>query len=339
MIAIWRDGWKRVVAAPAIAAGVFAMTIALALPMAVVLRGEIATHLHGSLRASSVADGVDWDWWQEFTGQATGLGTTLTPSVIGFATTLDSISSVLDRKAIAGPIAMALAFYLAGWAFLSGGIIDRYARQRPTRTYGFFAASGVFFFRFVRLGVVSGIVYWWLFAYVHRWMFDSAFVSLTRNLSVERTAFLWRVAFYAIFGALLIGVNVLIDYTRIRIVVEDRRSALGAIGAAWRFVRQHWTRVLGLYVMNSIAFLVLAAIWAIVAPGAGGGGLSIAVTFAFTQLYVIARLLMKLQFIASQTALFQSHLAHASYTAAPEPVWPDSAVAESITNRDRSVRL
>jgi hypothetical protein len=261
MIAIWRDGWKRVVAAPAIAAGVFAMTIALALPMAVVLRGEIATHLHGSLRASSVADGVDWDWWQEFTGQATGLGTTLTPSVIGFATTLDSISSVLDRKAIAGPIAMALAFYLAGWAFLSGGIIDRYARQRPTRTYGFFAASGVFFFRFVRLGVVSGIVYWWLFAYVHRWMFDSAFVSLTRNLSVERTAFLWRVAFYAIFGALLIGVNVLIDYTRIRIVVEDRRSALGAIGAAWRFVRQHWTRVLGLYVMNSIAFLVLAAIW------------------------------------------------------------------------------
>jgi hypothetical protein len=54
---------------------------------------------------------------------------------------------------------------------------------------------------------------------------------------------------------------------------------------------------------------------------------------------VIARLLMKLQFIASQTALFQSHLAHASYTAAPEPVWPDSAVAESITNRGRSVRL
>ena len=337
MIAVWRDGWRRVLAAPAIAAGVFAMTIVLALPMAVALRGEIAAHLHDSLRASSVADGVDWDWWQEFSDQATGLGSTLTPSVIGFATTLDSVSSVLDRRAIAGPIAMAVAFYLAGWAFLSGGIIDRYARQRPTRDYGFFAASGVFFFRFVRLGIVAGIVYWWLFAYVHRWMFDSVFVSLTRNLAVERTAFLWRVAFYAIFGVLLIAVNLLIDYTKIRIVVEDRRSALGAIGAAWRFVRQHWMRVLGLYAMNSLAFLVLVAIWAIVAPGAGGGGMWIAVTFAIAQLYIIARLLMKLQFIASQTALFQSHLAHAKYAAAPEPVWPDSAVAESISGR--SVRL
>jgi hypothetical protein len=272
MIAIWRDGWRRVLAAPAIAAGVFAMTIALALPMAMVLRGEIATHLNGSLRASGVADGVDWDWWQEFTGQATGLGTTFTPSAIGFATTLDSISSVLDRKAIAARSRWrSRSTWRAGRSSPAASSIATRGsgRRAPTASS---RCPGVFFFRFVRLGVVSGIVYWWLFAYVHRWMFDSAFVSLTRNLSVERTAFLWRVAFYAIFGALLIAVNLLIDYTRIRIVVEDRRSALGAIGAAWRFVRQHWTRVLGLYAINSIAFLALAAIWALVAPGAGGEG-------------------------------------------------------------------
>jgi hypothetical protein len=53
--------------------------------------------------------------------------------------------------------------------------------------------------------------------------------------------------------------------------------------------------------------------------------------FAGTQLYLLARLLLKLQFVASQTALFQRSLAHAAYTAAPAPVWPESPAAEAIT--------
>ena len=135
MIEIWRDGWKRVLAAPAIAAGVFAMTFVLALPLAMAVRGSIRTHLGASLAANQAADGVNWDWWQEFTADATGLGTTFTPSVIGFAAVLDNVSSVLDGRAEIPPIAWALAIYLTGWAFVTGGIIDRYARQRATRTY------------------------------------------------------------------------------------------------------------------------------------------------------------------------------------------------------------
>jgi hypothetical protein len=52
--------------------------------------------------------------------------------------------------------------------------------------------------------------------------------------------------------------------------------------------------------------------------------------FAGTQIYVMARLALKLQFMASQTALFQSQLAHATYTAAPQPAWPESPAAETI---------
>jgi hypothetical protein len=33
----WRDGWQRVLDAPAVAAGVFAMTLLLALPLAILL--------------------------------------------------------------------------------------------------------------------------------------------------------------------------------------------------------------------------------------------------------------------------------------------------------------
>jgi hypothetical protein len=326
----WTSGWKRVLAAPAVAAGVFVMTALVALPLAIVMRGAIAAHLGDSLMATQAAEGVNWDWWQEFSAQASGLGTTFTPSVIGFAATLDSMSRLLDARAHVVPIASALAVYVVGWALLSAGIVDRYARQRPTRAHGFFAVAGGYLFRFIRLGTIAGLVYWCLFAYVHPWLFDHWYVDLTRNLGVERTAFLWRLAFYAVFGLLLVTVNLVIDYARIRIVVEDRRSVLGGLSAAWRFIWRHPVHVLTLYLLNSAVFASVVAMWRLVAPGAGSASWMWA-TFAFTQVYVAARLLMKLQFLASQTALFQAHLAHATYTAEPAPVWPDSAAAEAVS--------
>jgi hypothetical protein len=319
-----------VIAAPAIAAGVFAMTILLALPLAMVMRETLATHLGGSLAAESVATGANYDWWQEFTAQATGLGTTFSPSIIGFASVLDNVSGVLDARTRIVPIAAALGLYLAGWAFLSGGILDRYARRRPIRVYGFFGTSGAYFFRFLRLAAIGGLVYWWLFSYVHPWLFDDLFVNLTRGMSVERTALAVRLLFYTIFGFLLLATNLVVDYTKVRIVVEDRYSVLGALAAALRFVRHHPRKVIGLYAMNSLAFLVLLAVWALLAPGAGGAGPSMWLAFAISQLYIVARLLMKLQFIASQISLFQANLAHASYTAAPLPVWPESPAAEAL---------
>jgi hypothetical protein len=330
ILSAWQDGWTRVMTAPAVAAGVFMLTLALTIPLAAMLRDQIATHLGNSLMADRAADGVNWDWWQEFTAQASGLGTTFTPSVIGFAATLKNVSGLLDGERPIAPIAAVTALFLIGWAFLTGGIIDRYARQRATRAHGFFGACGVYFFRFLRLGAAVGIVYWWLFAYVHPWFFKDLFVLATRNLAVERTAFLWRVVFYVLFGALLLVMNVVTDYAKIRLVVDDRRSALGALGAAWRFIRHHPGHVTGLYALNSLVFVMALLVWALVAPGAGGAGISMWLGLIVSELYVIARLLMKLQFVASQTALFQSHLAHARYAAAPEPVWPDSAAAEAI---------
>ena len=329
------EGWKRVRSAPALLLGVYATTLVLALPLAMTMRGLLQTHLGASLAAEAVAKGVNYDWWQEFTSQATGIGTTFSPTIIGFAATLDNISSLLDGQREIAPIAGALGLYLLAWIFLAGGIIDRYARQRPIRASGFFAASGVHFFRLLRLGIVAGIVYWWLFAYVHRWLFLEWFVDRTRTMAVERDVFLWRVALYIVFGLLLVVVNIIFDYAKIRIVVEDRRSALSALSAALRFVWRRPGRVARLYALNGLAFLTVIAVWALVAPGAQGEGLTLWLGFLAAQLYVLARLALKLQFLASETALFQSCLAHAAYAAAPMPAWPDSASAELIRTSSR----
>jgi hypothetical protein len=335
-IDFWRDGWKRVLPAPALVAGVFALTFVLALPLAIMMRGALASHLGNSLAAEQAASSINYDWWQEFLAQATGLGTTFSPSIIGFASVLDNIGGVLDARARIAPLAAALALYLAGWAFLSGGILDRYARQRPIQAHGFFAASGVYGFRFVRLAIAAGLAYWWLFAYVHPWLFETQFDNLTRGMNVERTAFLVRLIFYVLFGTIVLAVNLVVDYAKVRIVVEDRRSALGAITAAMRFISHHPRPVLGLYGLNGLTFLALIAVWALIAPGVGGSGVTMWIAFVLSQLYIVARLLLKSQFIASQIALFQANLTHASYVSAPVPTWPDSPAAEAIGPSSRS---
>ena len=68
----------------------------------------------------------------------------------------------------------------------------------------------------------------------------------------------------------------------------------------------------------------------------GGSGVTMWLAFVLSQLYIVARLLLKLQFIASQIALFQANLAHASYVSAPVPTWPDSPAAEAIGPSPRS---
>jgi hypothetical protein len=324
------DGLRRVTAAPWVLAGMFVMTFVMAVPLALTLRGSIEAHLGSSLVAGAVADGVDYDWWQEFSSQASGLATTFTPTVLGFAAVLDNISSVLDGEGEIVPIAGALAAYLCVWTFLLGGIIDRYARQRATRTHGFFSAAGVYFFRFLRLGLIAGLLYWLLFRYVHPWLFDTWFDRATRDVDSERIAFAWRMLMYAIFAALLVAVNVAMSYAKVRLVVEDRRSAIGALVAALRFCWRHKRAVAGVYGLNVLLLLAVIALWALVAPGAGGAGLSMWARFIAGQLYILARLAVGMQFVASHAALFQISLAHASYASTPVPVWPESPAAETI---------
>jgi hypothetical protein len=48
------------------------------------------------------------------------------------------------------------------------------------------------------------------------------------------------------------------------------------------------------------------------------------------EMFVIGRLWTRLLFFASEIAYFQSELAHATYVAAPQPVWPESPAVEAL---------
>src|ERR1043166_1548235 len=96
---------------------------------------------------------------QELRDQATGLGVTLRPTVVGFGAVLDNLSAFLDDTTRPIVIVGGASAYIVLWLFFAGGIIDRYARDRATHAHGFFAACGVHFFRFLRLGAIEWLLH------------------------------------------------------------------------------------------------------------------------------------------------------------------------------------
>ena len=323
------EGWQRVLRAPALTLGVLAVLFLLALPLSIALRGMLSEHLGSSVVSERAAFGWDAGWAAEFAAQAQGIGRTFTHEILGFGSTLSIVSGLFDAEALPPAIAGAAAAFALVWTFLSGGILDRLARGRPTRTAGFFAACGVYFWRFLRLGLMSGAAYWALFAWLHPWLFGTLWDRWTRDMSSEMNALGLRIGLYVVFALLLAFVSIVADYAKVRTVVEDRRSMFGSVGASMRFLRRRPFRAFGLYLLSAVASLIVIRLWYAAAPPAW---YSIGLTFLMTQLYLLARVWAKLAWIAGEVVFFQGELAHATYTAAPLPAWPDSPAAEAIQN-------
>jgi hypothetical protein len=333
---LFLSGVSRVRRAPAILAAAWLVTIAVSLPATLRLATSIENDLGQSLEAETATDGVNWGWWQEFAYRHPAAARTFSPAIIGFAAVVGNVSEFVDSGPGALHASAGGAAFLLLWTFLLGGMLDRYARQRPTRAAGFFAASGVFFFRFIRLGLIALAVWALVFALVQPFLFERVYPALVRDVTVERTAFLWRVLCYAAFLVLLAVVTLLFDYARVRAVVEDRRSMIAALAASARFIRRYPSAVLGVFALNLLLYAAMLVFYAIAAPSAvGGSSAAVLLRLLVGQVYILGRLFAKLTMYASEVALFQDRLAHAAYTARPQAAWPDAPIVEAIGDGPR----
>jgi hypothetical protein len=80
-------------------------------------------------------------------------------------------------------------------------------------------------------------------------------------------------------------------------------------------------------VLNITAAIVVLRLWRQVAPGVGQ---PLWLSVLAGQAYILARIWARLAFMASEVVFFQGELAHASFAAGPEPIWPDSPAVEAI---------
>lgn len=294
--AIWTNGFRRARRTPALLLLLWTLTLAVAAVPAALMDDAIRAHLADSVEADTAADGVNWDWMQEFRSSGNQIGRTLRADVIGFAAVLDNASALADGAYRRIAVSAAAVFMLAVW-FSSPGVIDRLAAGTPIGAARFLERCGAAAGPMLRLGIVAAIAYATLLTSLRPWLFDTLFNALIRNTTVERNAFFIRFALYALFFLVVAFFNLLFDVARTRLVVERRRSALGAITASFHFIADHFNAVAGQYALNVAAFVSVVAIYAVVAPGAGRADWTMWVGFAVSQAYICGRILVRLSFL------------------------------------------
>ena len=298
------SGLGLVIRAPILVVSVVVCTMVAAIPFGIVLGARLQEALAHQPPIALGSGEIDADWWVEFRAQADGLAATFTPAVIGFAATLDNLSSILDGTA--RPLALAGPVILAGllWAWLWGGVLTRF-QSGPLGLRKFVSAAFSHWARFATVSAAVAVVQLVLFLTVHAVLFGPIYHALSSSVALERNAFLIRLALYLIFGSLLMLAAVIADYTRVAIVAARPPTLGQAVAAGAGFARRHYRSVAGLFVITGLLFAGLVTVYGVgeIYGGAQVGGWRGVV---IGQAYIVGRIAIRLTVAASELQLFKS---------------------------------
>ena len=183
---------------------------------------------------------------------------------------------------------------------------------------------------FLRLVALGAVLYWLAFLLLND-LGAQLIERVTRNLLPEWPLLALTWARVALLLAVLFAINLTLDYARVRIVTEDRSSALLALIGAAGFVRSQFNCAAGAYTLWGLAALALTLLYLFLASLIPQSSLAtMALWFAVAQTYLFFRLWMRLGFYASATALV-SRLASKGGTSATPQARPRSTDEEPVT--------
>ncbi len=312
-------GFWRVISSPGLIVWLWLVSVVVALPLAWVMSESIESSLGGSLVSDKLREGFDMEWFGEFESGAKGLETTFTPTVTGVGAFYNNLEAWFSGdlfEMYPGLVGLGVLYALL-WALFMGGVLERYAGSEGMFNLSrFFSTGGKFFFRFVRLAVLSGVLYYlvyrlggWLFVWVE---------ESTLDVTVEKTVLARLVLAAMVVGFLLTLVNMVFDYAKIAAFKEDRRSMLLAAFRGLGLVFSHPLKTMGLYYALIAVGVVLLVFYSAIAPGVHQSTtMGVLVAFLIGQGFLVARLIMRLWFYGGQMALYETITA---MPVEPEPV-------------------
>ena len=296
-------GLLRVLASPLLVAAAIVAMLLVTVPFALVVGAELQTALSNQPPINRDAGEIDPEWWFEFREHAAGLAATFTPVIIGFAAPLGNLSALLDGES--PPLVLLVPYLLAivVWSFLWGAALEGFAHG-PVR-FGFLTAGARTFKRFVVISLVAAVVLALLYLLLHPLLFGVLAQRLEASAAAERTAFMLRSVAYLIFGLALMILSLTADYARVAIVMESAGSPIEALREGARFVRSHFGSAVALYLLTGMLFVALLAVYGYV-DVYGGSRVTGWRGIAIAQAYIVARLVIRLTFGASEVRLYRA---------------------------------
>jgi hypothetical protein len=191
--------------------------------------------------------------------------------------------------------------------FVSGGILEAYRQDRRLSTGEFFAASGAFFWRYVRLLLLSLVPFAFLWSMYP--VVDKLSDYLGDRAAADQVGIFIQLAGTVLLVLLAFLVRLWFDLAKVRAVALNERRMWGnmweACGMTWRYLGTLFWMYFRIGVVAWIALLIGLLIWAKLPPTA------VPATFILLELIMLVQLGTRLWQLAAMTTWYQQH---------PEPV-------------------
>jgi len=261
---------------------VFAVNLAIGLLGAAGARGQLNKLLEHSLAGEGLSKGFDFGMFLELIGRPNA-----------------------DLMRSSGSSFLFSLLFPLFMIFVAGGILAVYRDNRKFTAGDFFAASGAFFWRFVRLALFSMVPFGILAALLMGVNKLSDYVG-DRSVSAQ-TGFYILLTGCAVVMLLVLFVRLWFDIAQVRAVVQDETKMWSnlwkALGISWRQA----SKLFRVYLcISGVAWVTLAAglfLWTKLPPTATP------VTFLLLEFIILMQLLTRLWQRASSVTWYQRHVA------------------------------
>lgn len=320
------QGWRLLRRSFGIAVLLLVVNLATALVLAAPLAGILRRELHNKQASQTMMYGFDFAWWSQWSAAQSGWTGSFGPEIFGVGFAFRNLELLLKgalpaglftvrtegaRGADAGtplldPLILGLGLvYLLVQTYLAGGILSTLRGAQGTWTVrGLLHGAGFYFGRLVRVALVALCAAWLVFALnapFARWVDARARESVS-----ETTAMAWLIGRHALLLLALFFVSLVSGYAKAIVVVEERSSALLAFVSALSFCLRNFLRTFGHYVLIVVLGVALLAAWRLVDGAYTTTGYKTQlVTFALFQLFVLARLALRVMLMGGQLALYR----------------------------------
>ena len=285
------QGLARMARCTGVVVALWLVVLTAALPLAVVMENTIRTDVGSSAIYDQLREGLDLGWLEEFHHRRPGLAEALSPVRLSPAMVFESLDLWVTGAWVSQSRSVVATggLYLIIWILVQGGLLTHLTSpELRFRWSTFLAAGGTYFFRFLRLAVMTGVAYYGVYRFA-LWVFP-AIERRTRDVTVE-TRVLGLHLMAAVGVAILLAcVHLLAEFARIATVREKRRSMVLSLVRSLRLVGRHPIQSAGVLIVMATLVGVLQVAYFWLAPGATGSSpFALVAAFLVGQLYLLVR--------------------------------------------------
>lgn len=224
-----------------------------------------------------------------------------------------SLNSPGSLERYAGVIALLAILSMPINTVLSGGVLARMsAPESPFSLREFFRDTGRFAWRLIRLMLIGLVGYWIVFRVLNQGLGELV-RKWTRDLLDDRPVFLARLAVGLLVILGLVFVNLVMDFARVKLVMEDGSSAAEAFLASLGFAVGRFRKALVVYAIPALGGIALLGLYRLLLPwsaiNAPAGGqyrepLTLALLFIVHQAVMFGRYWFRLATWASEWSYY-----------------------------------